>query len=729
MQSQNQQEPQGLTLTDFIKVIKIRIWWIILVFSSIVTTAVLYTFLQEKTYKSVATIRVEKPESEVAVWQSQSSGNYDPFFIKEQFEIIPSRKILLPVIDELKLVSIFGQLFSYPFEAEDIYKILANDLLDMESRSGTSLIDIGVVVPKRPVLAAEIANKIAEIYEKDRKNFAISGQTEGINKLKEELNKQEEIVSTERDKVEKLRQDLNIAGFDINTQSVQLEIENLRQIERTLTSLRVDAIARKTRWERFKEVPVSARMNLINSELISDPTLQNLMQAYLMSDQQYVRMKGQFGEAHPQYISSQANLKKIREQLTSLLDGYEKSLEIAYSESQSRVFALEEQLDTARLKQIETASSKMRLFEEAVEKLRDEENLQKAFRLNLRQREIDFQVPKRTVEILNRAIPPDRAYRPSWLINIGLSIVLGSIFSIGFAFLREFSDTSFRSVEDIERLLNLPILGVVAKKRVFVGPNNFNSFEAEPYRVVQTNLDLASGGMRNRIITVQSAGPGEGKSTTLYNIAAVMAQTGQKVIIVDSDLRRPSQHRLMETSRKKGLKNLLLGENTLEEATQKTAINNLDFIPSGEAENFHLSILHLKQLDEILVTLGEKYDRILMDSPPVIGISDASVLASKADGVVFVIQHRSNPQSMTIRARQIINNVDGKIFGVVLNQVPDSGGEDYNYYTSNYYYYSQGRENLSDYRFKRSSRRSNQPEQPGQEFEEEQFEFEEDTTV
>ena len=687
---------EGLTVADFLKILQNRKALIFLVFFLVVITTAGVTAIMPKWYVATAGIRVEKPEGEVTLFQTQVLGSFDPYYIKEQFEIIQSKKILEPVIGKLDLARLLGERMGSNLTAETTFTYLSKKMLRMQSRPGTSLIDVGVMVREDPELAAKIANDIARAYADDRIAFAVSGQTEGIAKLKEELQKQESEVSAQRDRVEKLREELGISGIDINNRAMQLEIENLRQIERTLIHLKVDSIARKTRWERFKAVALQERFKLVNSELIPDTNIQNLMQAYLVAEQNHVRLKGRLGEAHPELVASSEGIKMIHSQLEDLLEGYEQSLEISYIEAQSRVEALEKELDRARLDQIVTAQSRLRPFEEAVERLHDEKNLYKTIKLTLRQREIDFQVPKRTIEILNAAIPPSRAFRPNWFINIGLALVVGSLLGIGVAFLVEFLDTSFRSVEDMERKLQLPILGVVTRKQVMVSEDNYNSSDAEPFRVIETNLELASGEESGTIFVVQSAGPGEGKSTTLYNLASVMALSGQRVLVLDTDLRRPTQHRLFAIERHPGLIDYLKGARGTKEIIRTTSVPNLEVIACGEGTHFSLTILHGRKVVDLLTQLRGSYDKILLDSPPVIGISDSAILASMADGVIFIVQHRRNPQSMTMRARQILENVEGRIVGVVLNQVPQSGSEDYNYYTSNYYYYSHKKERIAD---------------------------------
>jgi len=691
--------PEVLTLGDFVKILRGR-WGLILIIALLTVGAVAgLTSFQPKWFKSEATMRVEKPNPATTIFSQRTLEFYDPYFIREQYEILQSRKILLPVIEQLELQRVIGEWLDYPGGVVPVnfaYEYLVKRMLSIETRTGTSLLDVGVYTREDPALAARIANAITHAYERDRIEFSTRNQREDLERLSEELVKQENAVAVQRDEVERLRNELQISGVDLDIRDMSVEVEALRQLQRTALSLRVEANARFTRWQQFKSVPPSERPGLVNVETVPDVNIQQLSQAFLVAEQQYVRLRNQLGENHPDFIGASQTVDKIRSQLHDMLTGYEKSLEIAYLESKARLDALSSELATARTDQIEGASNRMRIFDEAVAKLRDEETLLKALRISLRQRDVDFQAPKRTVEVLNEAVPSRRAARPNWALNLSLALIGGLVFGVVAAFLLDVFDMSFRSVADMERKLQLPILGVVLKKKILVTAENFSGFETEPYRVIQTNLDLARSEGVGNVLAVQSSGPGEGKSTTLRNLAAVMAMSGQRVLIIDSDLRRPTQQKLWDIERKPGLCEYLRGEADMRAITRESGVPNLHIIPAGSTVNFSLSVLHQKAFRELVERLRDSYDKILLDSPPVIGISDASVIASLVDGVVFVVQHKRNPQTMTMRARQIIGSVDGRILGVVLNQVPHLGSEDYNYYTSNYYYYRSEQEDAKE---------------------------------
>jgi len=190
-------------------------------------------------------------------------------------------------------------------------------------------------------------------------------------------------------------------------------------------------------------------------------------------------------------------------------------------------------------------------------------------------------------------------------------------------------------------------------------------------------------------ITVVSGGAGEGKSTTIFNLATVFAQNGQRVLIVDSDLRRPSIHKILKVSNAIGLTNYLLKQNTLEEVIQTTALSTLDFMPSGKLPSSSMGVLSSAQMKELIRELKRRYDWVFFDSPPIMGVSDASILSSEVDMVLQVIQYRRYPQPMTIRAKQMIEKVGGNLLGIVLNNISMASDENYYYYSGYYYdYYS-----------------------------------------
>ena len=678
------------SLGDLVSLLRLRQTLIFLILALVVLTTLGVTALLPKWYLATAKIRVEKPESEVKLFQTQNSSYYDPSFIQDQFEILQSEKILYPVITHLGLAAILGQQLNdgVALPAATSYQYMLSKMLRVESRRGTSIIELNVYA-RDPALAAAIANDIGRVYAEDRIALATADQREGLAQLRKEFVKQEQVLVAQRDHVEILRKELNVAGVDLSQRYTDMDVETLRQMQNSLIALRVDTIGRKTRWERFHGITKEDRRNVVNSELIQDVNIQNLLQAYLISDQHVTKLKGRLGEAHPDLIAALQNSAKIQQQLDDQLRGYESSLEMAYKEAEARVTELERQLAQAKVAQILSARERMRPFEEATTKLDDEQRLLTTLKLTLRQREIDFQVPKKTIEILNTAEPARFASKPNWALNILFAFIFGGLLGVGAAVLFEYLDTSFHSVAEVERKLQLAVLGVVPHLGEPDEQRAVNSPEGEPYRVLQTNINLALRAGQPTALVMLSAGPGDGKSPTLRQMALCMAAAGEKVLLIDSDVRRPTQHRLAALPREPGLTDILLNKTTAAQAITRDSSGLFDFLPAGAAANqVTLGLLYVGKLRELVGEFKQRYDKILFDAPPIIGVSDAAVLVSISDQVILLIQHRRNPESMVQRARQIIEGLRVPIIGVVLNQVPTGTGEDYGYYTNNYSYYA-----------------------------------------
>jgi polysaccharide biosynthesis transport protein len=694
------------TLADLLRILRVRRNLVVVLMLVVVGTAAVVTALLPKWYLGSTQVRVEKPEGEMQLFQNQGAAYYDPIFLQDQFKIMQAPKILHPVITRLDLNRRIGEMLDSPepLPLDITTNYLRRKMLDLESPRNSSLININVYA-QDPQLAADIANEIARVYAEDRVDFATSEQREGLAKLRQELEQQERTVTRQRDRVEELRDQLDLAGVDLNASYSDMEIETLRQMQNSLIALRVDAIGRKTRWERFRDIPFDDRLNLVNSQLIADQNIQDLLQAYLLAEQMVTRLRARLGEAHPDLIGAVENQAKVREQLDGQLRGYENALQIAFEEANARVEELERQLSEAKVNQILSARDRLRPFEEAAQKLSDETRLLTTLKLTLRQREIDFQVPMRSIELLGEARPARVASKPSWLINLILALTVGLLLGVGVAVGIEYFDTSLRNVAEIEAELAVPVVGVIPTRERGAEFDLDDLAAMEPFRVLHTNLNLIVPAAEPAAWVIVSAGPGEGKSTTINHLAHAVAQSGQRTVLIDGDMRRPTQHELGGWLRGPGLSEFLHGDCELDDILQKQVAPDLDVIGSGNLTGFSFSLRHADRLQSLVTELKARYQRVLFDSPPIIGVSDASILASCMDGAVLLIQHRRNPRAMTLRAQHVLTSARTTVMGAILNQIPADGGEDYGYYAHNYAYYRS--ENKSRRPARARSRRAN----------------------
>lgn len=207
---------------------------------------------------------------------------------------------------------------------------------------------------------------------------------------------------------------------------------------------------------------------------------------------------------------------------------------------------------------------------------------------------------------------------------------------------------------------------------------------AESYRTLRTNIQFSSFDKKIQTIVITSSGPSEGKSTTSSNLAVVMAQNGNKTILIDCDQRKPKLHKVFLTSNQKGLSDLLVGNSVFEEAVEKTEIENLDILTSGTRPPNPSELLASTKMKNFIENLREKYDCIIIDTPPVIAVTDAQIVSRYADGCLLVVASAQAEREAAMKAKELLQKVDAKIIGVVLNKLDIKEKGYYGYYYTDY---------------------------------------------
>jgi capsular exopolysaccharide synthesis family protein len=266
---------------------------------------------------------------------------------------------------------------------------------------------------------------------------------------------------------------------------------------------------------------------------------------------------------------------------------------------------------------------------------------------------------------------------PSKVRALGLALVLGLVLGCGLALTRDYMDDRLHSVDEIKSFLGLPMLGAipqmvgvdsaVAGQMVVIEPA---SEVAESFRSIRTALYFGAPKDRNKTLLITSPTAGNGKSTTAANLAAVMAQAGKKVLLVDADLRNPSQHIIFNLKDNRvGLSSLLSGQGTWERAIQRAPIDGLDLLPSGPKPRNPSEMLNSPMFGELLEMLAEKYDQIIIDSPPVMGVGDARIIAANSDLTLLVLRSEQSTRKLALLARDGLSGVGAHLLGVIVNDV------------------------------------------------------------
>ena len=684
MASEEQQEGQ-LHFLDYWRVIRSRKEIVMAVILLVVVTGVSYTMTLPKIFMANARISVREDALDTPVFDREYVSPYNPFFLKTQYEIIQSRPILYKVLDNLNLQQVWSEKNGEggAIRREDAFLMLARSIRVNQYRD-TSLIDIQVFREEREE-AARIANEVAQVYRDQRLSAKKAEVKRSLDSLENELRKQQDIVAQGENELEEIRKNL---GVTVYAKGITPDRTKIAQMEADLIQLKVEMIASKARLDQVEKLSGEELINSL-SYIINDQSLAAMRKQVVDTEVMLRTLLQNFGENHPQVQQVSAGLAEMKAKLTNQLEGVKTGLRADYEVTKARYEAMETELKAAKSTEIDVAREKLLPFEKKEREVTVLRDILNALRSRVAQQSIEQGVPRTPVEVVEPAEPPpdNRPVSPNLLLNVLLSIVLGIVAGVGLAYFIEYLDTSVKTVDDVERYLGLPVLGVIPQKVRPLSEEGPESPHAEAYRVLRTNMQFTNKGVQGGAFAVVSGGVGEGKSTTLFNLAFVCAQLGDKVLIVDSDLRRPVQHTILGMSNKQGLTNVLMRDLPLEEAIQPTSVNNLHFLPSGRLPRHALGLLDSQRMRELVKSLKARYDFVFFDSPPIVGVSDASILASEVDGVLLVVQYRKYPRNISLRARRMLENVGTNVLGVVLNNI-NILRDDYYYYYHSYYSHS-----------------------------------------
>ncbi|MBB2991271.1 receptor protein-tyrosine kinase [Mycolicibacterium iranicum] len=305
------------------------------------------------------------------------------------------------------------------------------------------------------------------------------------------------------------------------------------------------------------------------------------------------------------------------------------------------------------------------------------------------------------VVVEQRASIPDHPVVPKTSRNIGIGVVLGLALGIGIAVVRDMLDNTVKDRETVERITGSGIVGSVPldkdrRKQPAISFDNDNSAIAEAFRKLRTNLQFLAVDNPPRVIVVTSSMPSEGKSTTAINLALALAEAEHKVVLVDGDMRRPTLHRYLDLVGPVGFSTVLSGQATLEEALQLTRFPGLTVLTSGAIPPNPSELLGSQSARKLLSELRAKYDYVVVDSTPLLAVTDAAILGAGADGVLIMARYGQTRREQLTHAVENLQNVGAPLLGAVLTLTPMRGGSSYTYSYGYYGEYSLPKDNGKD---------------------------------
>ena len=613
--------------------------------------------------------------------RSTMSGNW----LETQFKTMTARETLYNVVTRLNLEQVW-----HTTKEEAAGRL--ERMIETEQERGTEIVTITAWSTKNDE-AANIAKAVREAYESRRTEGEQARFRRLTQTTESEINKQLSAVDKARLEMNDLqkrhnivdRVPLSIGGVSTVIQSGDDDAQMARTYENQLeTSMMQMETTLKGLIGLKGEQLIAGAMELG----VQNSTIQKNYTEYLdLVSNHKSSLKSGFGPKHPKLVGLAEAIRVKNEQLLQAAQIFKDNLEIKIAESRKmledarkRTTGKETDSVTERQNQSEYAAAKHK-YESALALL-------STIRELAARQKMDEGVTKKPIELLEEARPDVNPTKPNVMLLLSIGAGLGLVLGLLLAFFLEYLDTSVKSLDDVERYLGVPVLAVIPKDVGVLHKQSGLSPDAEAYRILRTNIEFNRRSADANAITIVSGGAGEGKSTTLVNLAYICAQGGYNTLMIDGDLRRPKLHTFFDINNSVGLTNYLTTALMLEDVVLQTPIENLYFMPSGILPADAAGILNSRRMSELIADVKNRFDLVLIDSPPILGVSDASVLASEVDLTIIVIQHRKLPRNMLLRVKQAIENVGGNLLGVVLNNVDVRSDSQYQYYTSYYTYYS-----------------------------------------
>lgn len=688
MNPTNSSSEASLHAIDYWQVIKNRYGVILLTFLLVFMSALVITYVMPKRYESKAVVQV-RPKGTGTILMPGVVTNNDremgANFFPTEFEVIKAQKTLDEAIENLDLVNRWNS------DPESVRSTLRG-IVSAQNIRGTTLIEIRVRY-NDPKDAQAIAKAVSEAYRERRTMLQTQYANQAMEQLRKAVVQQEDAVEDKRKLLSQIiRQEGIIYHGDTSlgtgVRGGYGEAEEAESAARAYDQLEQEKIALESQIETLLKYDGAQLMNYASGLSLPDNVIPVLLPQFQEAKRQFEAMQSSgYGERHPKMISAVKNLEAMDKDLVEAVANLRETLKAKLELSKEQLSRLKTRMDGTIDDAIKQGIANQ-TFVDAKNDFETAARLLEQLKIKEISEEMQMKILDDPIIIHEEPVVAQVAYSPNVRLNLALGAVVGLIFGVGVAFFLEYLDTSVKSLEDVERYLQVPVLAVIPKDVGVLYKQSGMSPDAEAYRILRTNIEFNRKNPEDNAITVVSGGAGEGKSTTLVNLAYICAQGGYTTLMIDADLRRPRLHTFFDINNSVGLTNYLTTELMLEDVILQTPVDNLYFMPSGILPADAAGILNSRRMSELIQDVKQRFDLVLIDSPPILGVSDASVLASEVDLTLIVVQHRKLPRNMLVRVKQGVESVGGHVIGVVLNNVDVRSDSQYQYYTSYYTYYA-----------------------------------------
>jgi capsular exopolysaccharide synthesis family protein len=581
-----------------------------------------------------------------------------------------------------------------------------NQMLEIAPVRGTNLVTVGFSSPD-PELSAQVANAHAQAFIRQGLMLRTRANQEAHRFLEEKLVELKDRVENSENALNRYRRDNSILSLD-NKENIV--VERLADLNKRLTESEIERIGLEAQVQLIRRREYESLPAVVNSTLI-----QTLKDQLIRVEGEYANLSAQFKAGYPRLAQAKAQLEELRNRLHQEIRRVVEGIQSAYMAALTKERRLRTGMESqkAAAMSLKDAAVNYAILSREVDTNRQ---LYDSVLERMKQVGVAAELRASNVVIIDEAHPPTRPSRPKERLILLLSGVMGLLGGIGLAFFRKYLDHTFHTPEEAERVLSLPSLGLVPEfldlNRRFVGrsaiirgrrtPGNGESggemtfYPAPPdekpaypvcsfaplsevYRTLRTGILLSEMENSRRIVLFTSAVHGEGKTATVVNSAITFAEMGVRVLLIDADLRRPMCHKLLAMRKGPGVGELLAGKIKPTWAIQPTHVSNLFFIGSGSSSVNPTELVGSMRMRELLVGARRQYDYILVDSPPVMAVTDGILLSTMVDGVVLVIGGQETPQDIVKQACSRLRYARANILGLVLNRIDPQSNSQYLY--------------------------------------------------
>jgi polysaccharide biosynthesis transport protein len=689
-------------LRDYWRVVWQGRWTVLAVFALVVAMAAAWSFLRTPIYRATAVIEVQPQARRVGPGQDVSGLGISSYgwFAEERYQNTQIEVIKSRVVGE-RAFELLGLKNDPQFQGLQDPIGAFTGRIRVEPRRETGLIEISIEGPDREEIA-RWANAIADAYvdrnierARDNTKAAVAAIEGLLEPLKAKLSQ------AEKDRFKVLKED------EIYSPENQKEIvkQRLGKLNEELSLIQVKLGNLRSVLTKIQEIQRNEGSPIGLPDLAQDIEIQDLNRQKVQLEKDIEGAKVTYRPGHPIYQEKVSQLQKvqarIRERVSLLLGKYKTEYDLA---SSNETYLKEEIQKSEEVSfQVGVATSKYDVINtDAQSRKQTFDSINKT----LNEVAVGADLLANNVSVLDHAIPPLKPVKPQKRLNLALGGMIGMFLGLGLVFFLDYLDNTFRTPEDVERYLHLSTLAVVPK---FVEGEAFGSSAVkEAYQTLRTGLIFLSKNRERRVVLITSSGPREGKSSTVANLARALANAGDRVIVLDCDLRRPTQHVHLKLPRENGLSNFLAGPREMTDwrpFVKPVGSGNLHAMTCGPIPPNPPELLGSERFAGLLRELRQNYDWVLLDSPPAMSLADAVLLSSISDMAVLVIQHNQADRDLVGRSVGQFRKVGANLAGVILNNVDIDRAYKKDYYYAGYYYYG------SDGRKKRGKR--SQPVVPG----------------